>query len=137
MSAFQQVMDCQDLKRFIREYLPPHPTALIMMEQYSLAKLDALILFNIKYEEVFFIKIFDFERHIQTCLQCKKNYYDGCDRTFCCEKCETKFDEDTEADLWRCNRCDYGWIRNDDYCEDWIRDTGNNDFILCSECCDK
>jgi len=37
MSALQQVMDCQDLKRFIREYLPPHPIAIIIEEEYLTA----------------------------------------------------------------------------------------------------
>ena len=36
MSAFQKVMDCQDLRRYIREYLPPHPIAVIIEEEYLL-----------------------------------------------------------------------------------------------------
>lgn len=135
MSAFQQVIDCQDLKRFIREYLPPHPIALIMMEQYRMAMIEALLFFNIEYKEELFINVFDFKRNIQSCLQCKK--LDVCEYqdVFCCKECETKFEEDMEAGLWRCAKCDYGWVRNnDDYCEDWIRDTGNKHFILCPEC---
>ena len=34
MSAFQQVMDCQDLKRFLRQYLPRHPTAEIIFSHH-------------------------------------------------------------------------------------------------------
>jgi hypothetical protein len=134
MSAFKQVMDCQDLRRFIREYLPPHPIAEIMMEQYKIAKLDALILFNIEYNEALFINIFDFKRHIQTCLQCEKKDFYVCEELFCCEECEIKFNEEYENSLWRCANCDYGWIRDDDYCKYWIRSTGNDDFILCPEC---
>lgn len=37
MSAFQKVMDCQDLRRYIRKYLPPHPNALIIEEEYLYA----------------------------------------------------------------------------------------------------
>jgi hypothetical protein len=34
MSALQQVIDCQDLKRYIREFIPPHPTSTIIEEGY-------------------------------------------------------------------------------------------------------
>lgn len=34
MSAFKQVMDCQDLRRHIREFIPPHPIADIIEKEY-------------------------------------------------------------------------------------------------------
>lgn len=34
MSALKQLLDCQDLKRFIREFIPPHPISAIIEDEY-------------------------------------------------------------------------------------------------------
>ena len=40
MSALKQVMDCQDLKRYIREFIPPHPISTIIEEGYFRAYIN-------------------------------------------------------------------------------------------------
>jgi len=47
MSALKQLLECQDLKRYIREFIPRHPIAIIIEEEY-LTAFTKMAYFNCK-----------------------------------------------------------------------------------------
>jgi hypothetical protein len=100
MSAFQKVMDCQDLRRFIREYVPPHPIAIMLDCEYGkilkrIQKNDDFTLFELVH----------FKNYKCICRQCKKTVFQELqdwEFEFCSDECEDKYEEE----CYRCDRCD-------------------------------